>query len=175
MLSISPKPGSWGSLFIASAGLPTSGHVCPGFVLPSPRQTQQQPEISCNLFCFTCNLSHAGKEERNRLPLSRSKKPQQPCDVSLHYTPLAPLRPPPSCLLQWGRCLHPSVAFLLPMAHLLAFRGDLVEGGGGASPSRELRGSRTLPHNKVEPNPGMRQRAGDAAKETTGHWGTLDL
>lgn len=83
LLSTSPQPGSWLLLFVASACLPFLGHDCPEIILPSPHQTQNQPEISCNLFCLTCNLSHAGNEG-NRLPLSRSKMPQWPCDVSFH-------------------------------------------------------------------------------------------
>lgn len=111
LLSTSPQSGSL--LFIASSCLPSAGHVCPEFVLPSPHQTQNRPEISCNLFCFNCNLSHASNEE-NRLPLSRSKTATAAMGCQLSLTLSLSRLPPLSRLLQRGRgvfiLLQPSLS-----------------------------------------------------------------
>lgn len=83
--------------------------------------------------------------------------------------PALSLPPPLSALLQRGRIhllhLHPPVAFFLPLAHRLPFGGVLVEGAVRASPSRQLRASRTLLHTELESRV---EHCGPQATE--GHW-----
>lgn len=82
--------------------------------------------------------------------------------------------PPPSpCWLaaEGETRLCPPAAFFLPLACLLPFGGAPAEGAGRDQPRQAAEGLLDPPRHRVEPNPGTRQRARDAARWTTGHRG----